>query len=147
MEASLHQQTNREPSRKEVAEASELTVDRLLLLDQLTANTVSLESYTSSGQGGMEDFVACEKSPNPLAELIRQNLVDQVKIALTELPPREQQIVSLRYGLENGKEHSLQEIGSLLNLSRERIRQLEMRALNRLRHPARCEHFRDFEDL
>ena len=147
VEASLHQQTNREPSRKEVAEASELTVDRLLLLDQLTANTVSLESYTSSGQGGMEDFVACEKSPNPLAELIRQNLVDQVKIALTELPPREQQIVSLRYGLENGKEHSLQEIGSLLNLSRERIRQLEMRALNRLRHPARCEHFRDFEDL
>jgi len=146
-EASLYQQTNREPSRKEVAEASGLTVDRLLLLDQLTANTVSLESYTSSGQGGIEDFVACEKSPNPLAELTRQNLVDEVKTALTELPPREQQIVSLRYGLENGKEHSLQEIGSLLNLSRERIRQLEMRALKRLRHPARCEHFRDFEDV
>ena len=146
-EASLHQQTNREPSRKEVADASGLSVDRLLLLDQLTANTVSLESYTSSGQGGIEDFVACEKSPNPLAELTRQNLVDEVKKALTELPPREQQIVSLRYGLENGKEHSLQEIGSLLNLSRERIRQLEMRALNRLRHPARCEHFRDFEDI
>ena len=147
VEASLHQQTNSEPSREEVAKASGLTVDRLLLLDQLTANTVSLESYTSSGQGGIEDFVACEKSPNPLAELTRQNLVDEVKKALTELPPREQQIVSLRYGLENGKEHSLQEIGSLLNLSRERIRQLEMRALNRLRHPARCEHFRDFEDV
>ena len=146
-EASLHQQTNREPSRKEVAEASGLTVDRLLLLDQLTANTVSLENYTSSGQGGIEDFVACEKNPNPLAELTRQNLVDEVKTALTELPPREQQIVSLRYGLENGKEHSLQEIGSLLNLSRERIRQLEMRALKRLRHPAHCERFRDFEDV
>ena len=147
VEASLHQQTNREPSRKEVAEASGLSVDRLLLLDRLTANTVSLESYTSSDQGGIEDFVACEKTPNPLAELTRQNLVDEVKIALTELPPREQQIVSLRYGLENGKEHSLQEIGSLLNLSRERIRQLEVRALNRLRHPARCERFRDFEDV
>ena len=147
VEASLHQQTNREPSRKEVAEASGLSVDRLLLLDRLTANTVSLESYTSSGQGGIEDFVACEKTPNPLADLTRQNLVDEVKTALTELPPREQQIVSLRYGLENGKEHSLQEIGSLLNLSRERIRQLEVRALNRLRHPARCERFRDFEDV
>ena len=146
-EASLHQQTNREPSRKEVAEASGLTVDRLLLLDRLTANTVSLESYTSADQGGIEDFVACEKSPNPLAELTRQNLVAEVKTALTELPPREQQIVSLRYGLENGKEHSLQEIGSLLNLSRERIRQLEMRALKRLRHPAHCERFRDFEDV
>ena len=145
VEASLHQQTSREPSRKEIAEASGLTVDRLLLLDQLTANTVSLETYTSSGQGGIEDFVACEKTPNPLAELTRQNLVDEVKTALTELPPRERQIVSLRYGLENGKEHSLQEIGSLLNLSRERIRQLEVRALNRLRHPARCERFRDFE--
>lgn len=147
VEASLHQQTNREPSRKEVAEASGLTVDRLLLLDRLTTNTVSLESYTSPGQGGIEDFVACEKTPNPLADLTRRNLVDEVKTALTELPPREQQIVSLRYGLENGKEHSLQEIGSLLNLSRERIRQLEVRALNRLRHPARCERFRDFEDV
>ncbi len=147
VEANLHQQTNRELSRKEVAEASGLTVDRLLLLDQLTTNTVSLEGYTSSSQGGIEDFVACEKTPNPLAELTRQNLVDEVKTALTELPPRERQIVSLRYGLENGKEHSLQEIGSLLNLSRERIRQLEARALNRLRHPARCERFRDFEDV
>ena len=147
VEASLHQQTNREPSREEIAEASGLTVDRLLQLDRLTANTVSLENYTSSGQDGIEDFVACEKTPNPLAELTRQNLVDEVKTALTELPPREQQIVSLRYGLENGKEHSLQEIGSLLNLSRERIRQLEVRALNRLRHPARCERFQDFEDV
>lgn len=147
VEANLHQQTDREPSREEIAEASGLTVDRLLLLDRLTANTVSLETYTSSGQGGLEDFVACEKTPNPLAEISRQDLVNEVKTVLTELPPREQQIVSLRYGLENGKEHSLQEIGTLLNLSRERIRQLEVRALNRLRHPTRCERLRDFEDV
>ena len=144
VEADLHQQANREPSREELAEASELTVDRLLLLDQITANTVSLESYTRSGQGGIEDFVACEKTPNPLTEITRQDLTDEVKTALTTLPPREQRIVSLRYGLEDGEEHSLQEIGTLLNLSRERIRQLEVRALNRLRHPARCERFRDF---
>lgn len=146
-EANLHQQTDREPSREEVAEASGLTVDRLLLLDRLTANTVSLETYTNSDQGGLEDFVACEKTPNPLAEIAQQDLVDEVKTALTELPPREQQIVSLRYGLENGKEHSLQEIGTLLDLSRERIRQLEMRALNRLRHPTRCGRLRDFEGV
>ena len=144
VEADLHQQANREPSREELAEASELTVDRLLLLDQITANTVSLESYTRSGQGGIEDFVACKKTPNPLTEITRQDLTDEVKTALTTLPPREQRIVSLRYGLEDGEEHSLQEIGTLLNLSRERIRQLEVRALNRLRHPARCERFRDF---
>ena len=147
VEASLHQQENHEPSREEIAEASGLTVDRLLLLDQLTASTVSLETYTGSGQGGIEDFVACKKTPNPLTEITRQNLVDEVKTALTTLPPREQRIVSLRYGLENGKEHSLQEIGTLLNLSRERIRQLEVRALKRLRHPTRCEHFRDFGDV
>ena len=146
-EASLHQEATGEPSREEIAEASGLTVDRLLLLDRLTTTTVSLETYTSSDQGGLEDFVACEKTPNPLAEIARQDLVDEVKTALTELPPREQQIVSLRYGLENGKEHSLQEIGTLLNLSRERIRQLEVRALNRLRHPTRCERLRDFEDV
>ncbi len=144
VEADLHQQANREPSREEIAEASGLTVNRLLLLDQITANTVSLESYTRSGQGGIEDFVACEKTPNPLTEMTRQGLTDEVKIALTTLPPREQRIVSLRYGLEDGEEHSLQEIGTLLNLSRERIRQLEARALNRLRHPTRCERFQDF---
>ena len=147
VEANLHQQMNREPSREEVAEASGLSVDRLLLLERLTTNTVSLEGYTSSGQGGIEDFVACENTPHPLAEITQQNLVDEVKTALTALPPREQQIVSLRYGLENGKEHSLQEIGTLLNLSRERIRQLEVRALKRLRHPARYERFRDFGDV
>ena len=147
VEASLHQQMNREPSREEVAEASGLSVDRLLLLERLTANTVSLEGYTSSGQDGIEDFVACENTPQPLAEITRQNLVDEVKTALTALPPREKQIVSLRYGLEDGKEHSLQEIGTLLNLSRERIRQLEVRALNRLRHPVRYERFRDFGDV
>ena len=144
VEADLHQQANREPSREEIAEASGLTVNRLLLLDQITANTVSLEGYTRPGQGGIEDFVACEKTPNPLTEMTRQGLTDEVKIALTTLPPREQRIVSLRYGLEDGEEHSLQEIGTLLNLSRERIRQLEARALNRLRHPTRCERFQDF---
>ncbi len=147
VEANLHQQTNREPSREEVAEASGLTVDRLLLLDQLIPNTVSLEDYTRSDQGGIENFVACENTPNPLTEITRQDLTDEVRTALTTLPPREQQIVSLRYGLEDGEEHSLQEIGRLLNLSRERIRQLEMRALDRLRHPARCERFRDFVGL
>ena len=141
VEATLYQQTNREPSREEVAEASGLTVDRLLLLDQLTANTVSLETYTRPGQGGIEDFVACDKTPNPLTEIARKDLLDEVKTALTTLPAREQQIVSLRYGLEDGREHSLQEIGAILNLSRERIRQLEVRALSRLRLPARCERF------
>ena len=147
VEATLYQQTNREPSREEVAEASGLTVDRLLLLDQLTANTVSLEAYSRSDQGGIEDFVACDKTPNPLTEIAQKDLLAEVKTALTTLPAREQQIVSLRYGLEDGKEHSLQEIGALLNLSRERIRQLEVRALSRLRLPARCERFRDFGDV
>ena len=147
VEANLHQETAGEPSREDIAEASGLTVDRLLLLDRLTTATVSLETYSSSGQGRVEDFVACEKTPNPLSEITRQDLVDEVKAALTELPPREQQIVSLRYGLENGKEHSLQEIGTLLNLSRERIRQLEARALSRLRHPVHYERLQDFEDV
>ena len=145
VEANLHQETAGEPSREDIAEASGLTVDRLLLLDRLTTATLSLETYSSSGQGRVEDFVACEKTPNPLSEITRQDLVDEVKAALTELPPREQQIVSLRYGLENGKEHSLQEIGTLLNLSRERIRQLEARALSRLRHPVHYERLQDFD--
>jgi RNA polymerase primary sigma factor len=142
-EERLHQGENHEPSREEIAEASGLTVDRLRLLDQLTAGATSLEAYVSQ-EGEVGDFVACEQAPDPLTEITRQNLVDEVKAALTTLPPREQRIVCLRYGLEDGEERSLRKIGTMLHLSRERVRQLEARALDRLRHPSRCERFRDF---
>jgi RNA polymerase sigma factor (sigma-70 family) len=76
-------------------------------------------------------------------ETTQQNLIEEINEALAELPPKEKQIVCLRYGLADGEERSLQKVGAMLNLSRERIRQIEARALNRLRLPARSERLRE----
>ncbi len=144
-EERLHQQGNYEPSPEEIADAAGLTVDRVLLLDQLVADTTSLEAYMSQEtRGELGDLVACEQTLEPLTETIRRSLVEEVKSALAALPLREKQIVCLRYGLEDGEEYSLQKIGTKLHLSRERVRQLEARALDRLRHPARREVLGDF---
>jgi RNA polymerase primary sigma factor len=144
-EERLHQQENYEPSPEEIADAAGLTVDRVLLLDQLVADTTSLEAYMSQEtRGELGDLVACEQTLEPLTETIRRSLVEEVKSALAALPLREKQIVCLRYGLEDGEEYSLQKIGTKLHLSRERVRQLEARALDRLRHPARREVLGDF---
>ena len=106
---------------------------------------MSLEHCISTETGGeFEELIRCEQAMDPLTDMIASSLAEEVKLAIAELPPREKQIVQLRYGLDNTEEHSLQEIGSILNLSRERVRQLEARALNRLRHPARSKKLSEF---
>lgn len=142
--AHLQQNGTLEPTLKEVAKAAGFSIEKVMKLDSLVADTTSLETYISRETGGeIGDLIECEHAHNPITEIIQKNLIEEVHGALAELPPREKQIVSLRYGLEDGEEHSLQEIGAALNLSRERIRQLEARALDRLRCTSQSERLRD----
>ena len=139
------QNTNREPNSKEISEATGFSVKKIMELNRISADSMSLEDCISTETGGeVEELIRCEQAMDPLTDLIASSLVEEVKLALAELPPREKQIVYLRYGLDNTEEHSLQEIGMILNLSRERVRQLEARALNRLRHPARGKKLSEF---
>jgi RNA polymerase primary sigma factor len=141
----FHQQGNDAPNPEQLAEATEFPIEKIRLLEQITSDAVSFGACISEETGGtIEEMLSCEQTHTPLEELLQQNLIDEVNAALAELPPREQQIVSLRYGLADGEERSLQEVGSRLNLSRERIRQLEARALDRLRHPGRSQMLREF---
>lgn len=143
--ARFFQNTNREPNLNEISEATGLSVNKITELNQISADTMSLEDCISTETGGeVEELIACERAMDPLTDMITKSLVEEVKLAIAELPPREKQIVFLRFGLENGEEHSLQEIGMVLNLSRERVRQLEARALTRLRHPSRSKRLTDF---
>ncbi|MCH8291947.1 sigma-70 family RNA polymerase sigma factor [Candidatus Poribacteria bacterium] len=143
--ADLYQKGSVDASLEEVADKTGFAVEKLIKLDQLAAATISLGACISEETGGtIEDTLPCQQTHNPLAEMIGQNLIKDVTDAVAELPSREKQIVSLRYGLEDGEERSLQEVGSVLNLSRERIRQIEARALNRLRHPTRSERLQEF---
>ena len=143
--ARFHQNTNLEPNLKEISEATGFSVDKIMELNQISADATSLEDCISMETGGeVEEIIPCEQAMNPLTDMITKSLIEEVKMAIAELPPREKQIVFLRYGLENSEEHSLQEIGVILNLSRERVRQLETRALNRLRHPSRSNKLSEF---
>ena len=143
--ARFHQNTNHEPTLKEISEATGFSVDKIMELNRISADTTSLEDCISMETGGeVEELIPCEQAMNPLTDMITKNLIEEVKMAIAELPPREKQIVLLRYGLENSEEHNLQEIGVILNLSRERVRQLEARALNRLRHPSRSKKLSEF---
>lgn len=139
------QNTNREPNPKEISEATGFSVKKIMELNRISADSMSLEHCISTETGGeFEELIRCEQAMDPLTDMIASSLAEEVKLAIAELPPREKQIVQLRYGLDNTEEHSLQEIGSILNLSRERVRQLEARALNRLRHPARSKKLSEF---
>ena len=143
----LQQQQAKEPSLAQLSEATGLPIKKLARLPQLTAHVISLEAcIDGESSSTVEDTLSCERTPNPLSEIVRKELIDEVRKALAELPSREKQIAKLRYGLEDGREYSLQEIGGILELSRERIRQLEARALDCLSHPTRSTNLREFLD-
>ncbi|MBI1930102.1 sigma-70 family RNA polymerase sigma factor [Candidatus Poribacteria bacterium] len=142
--AHLQQNGTLEPTLKEVAKSTGFSMEKVMKLDSLVADTTSLDAYISKETGGeIGELIECEHAHNPITEIIQKNLIEEVQSALAELPPREKQIVSLRYGLEDGEERSLQEVGAALNLSRERIRQLEARALDRLRCTSPSERLRE----
>jgi RNA polymerase sigma factor (sigma-70 family) len=141
----LHEKADAEPSLEDIADATGLTVEKVLQLNWTAADATSLNTCINPETGvEIGDLVASDPASDPLHEITMQNLVGEVRAALETLPPREKKIVSLRYGLEDGVERSLQEIGVMLNLSRERIRQLEARALNRLRQPSYRHILQDF---
>lgn len=143
--ARFFQNTNREPDPKEISEATGLSAKKITELNRISADSMSLEDCISPDTGGeVEALVPCEQASDPLTGVITKSLIEEINLAIGALPPREKQIVFLRYGLENCEEHSLQEIGMMLNLSRERVRQLEARALSRLRHPSRSDRLNDF---
>ena len=144
VKAELQQKGITDPSPVEIAEAASMPLQKVLKLDGLAVDTMSLETCINEETNGtIEDVLPCEQTQNPLMETTQQNLIEEINEALAELPPKEKQIVCLRYGLADGEERSLQKVGAMLNLSRERIRQIEARALNRLRLPARSERLRE----
>lgn len=106
---------------------------------------VSLESPVGSEDNSMlGDFIEDEEAQEPMDAAAREMLREQVKNALAVLSPREREVMEMRFGLLDGKDHTLEEVGQAFNVTRERIRQIEAKALRKLRHPTRSRHLRDF---
>jgi RNA polymerase primary sigma factor len=106
---------------------------------------VSLESPVGTEDNSMlGDFIEDEEAQEPMDAAAREMLREQVKNALAVLSPREREVLEMRFGLLDGKDHTLEEVGQAFNVTRERIRQIEAKALRKLRHPTRSRHLRDF---
>jgi len=106
---------------------------------------VSLESPVGSEDNSMlGDFIEDEEAQEPMDAAARDMLREQVKNALAVLSEREREVLEMRFGLLDGKDHTLEEVGQAFNVTRERIRQIEAKALRKLRHPTRSRHLRDF---
>ena len=147
LSASLQQELGREPTVDEIGKAMELPAERVREIVRILPQPISLESTVGDEQDAvLADFVVDENLPDMDEVAAKIVLKGQVEGVLETLTPRERRVVELRFGLEGDKLYTLSEIGAELGVTRERIRQIETKALRKLRHPSRSRRLREFTD-
>ncbi|GAC1313537.1 MAG: hypothetical protein NVSMB16_10290 [Acidimicrobiales bacterium] len=141
----LLQEFGREPTVEEVAERSEMTPMRVREILRLNQDTVSLEQPMGDEDGfSLSDVIEDADAEVPADAATRAMLSEAVKEALSQLSEREQKVVRLRFGLDDGHMRTLEEVGREFGVTRERIRQIEAKTLAKLRHPIRSQRLRDY---
>ncbi|MBC7169778.1 sigma-70 family RNA polymerase sigma factor [Candidatus Bipolaricaulota bacterium] len=136
------------PSYEQLAEILGTSVERVKKIEQAAAFTTSLERPLSDEDDDtLGDFIADDSAQSPAREALRARLQDELREALAELDPREQEILELRYGLLDGHPRTLKEVASQFEITRERVRQLELKALEKLKYPARHRSLRSLREL
>lgn len=141
----FEQEEGRRPTSDELAEETGLAVAKIERLMRISRYPVSLERPVGDdGDTEFGDFIEDDESPAPTDVAYRQLLREALEQVMTALSPRETRILLLRFGLRDGKAHTLEEVGEKFGLTRERIRQIEHQALDRLRHPHRCKQLLDY---
>ena len=141
----LLQQLGREPTPEEIAEEMEIPVEKVAEIQKIAQDPVSLETpIGEEDDSHLGDFIQDEDSPAPHDAASYAMLKEQLEEVMGTLTPREAKVLKLRFGLEDGKSRTLEEVGSQFNVTRERIRQIEAKALRKLRHPSRSKKLRDY---
>jgi len=137
----------REPTHQELAEEMSLSVDKIREVLRIAQDPISLEIPVGDDEEAhLGDFIEDKDTKCPATEAVFRMLCKQVKESLNTLSKREEQVVNLRFGISDGQQRTLEEVGNVFNVTRERARQIEAKALKKLRHPTRSEKLRDFQD-
>ena len=143
----LLQELGREPTAEELAEKLNITVEKVHEIQRIAQDPVSLETPIGEEEDShLGDFIEDEKTVTPSDSVAFTMLKEQLLNVLDTLTPREEKVLRLRYGIDDGKPRTLEEVGKEFNVTRERIRQIEAKALRKLRHPSRSKKLKDFLD-
>lgn len=143
----LLQELGREPSAEEIATQMEMPVDKVREIMKIAQEPVSLETPIGEEEDShLGDFIPDDEAPAPAEAAAFTMLKEQLINVLDTLTPREEKVLRLRFGLDDGRARTLEEVGKEFNVTRERIRQIEAKALRKLRHPSRSKKLKDYLD-
>ncbi len=143
----LVQEVGREPHPEEIAERMEMSVEKVRKILKIAKEPISLETPIGEDEDShLGDFIEDKKAVSPGDAAVSKNLVEKVKKVLTTLTPREEKVLRMRFGIGEKYDHTLEEVGQDFSVTRERIRQIEAKALRKLRHPSRSKRLKSFVD-
>ncbi|WP_123053015.1 RNA polymerase sigma factor RpoD [Clostridium sp. JN-1] len=143
----LLQELGREPQPEEIAKIMEMPVDKVREIMKIAQEPVSLETPIGEEEDShLGDFIPDDEAPAPAEAAAFTMLKEQLINVLDTLTPREEKVLRLRFGLDDGRARTLEEVGKEFNVTRERIRQIEAKALRKLRHPSRSKKLKDYLD-
>ena len=145
----LIQKLNRDPTPEEIAEemGDGMTADKIREMQQIHLDPLSLEKPVGEEEDShIGDFIEDKDNLSPEEYANRVLLKERINEVLATLTPREERVIRLRYGLDDGRSHTLEEVGKEFNITRERIRQIEAKAIKKMRHPSRAKYLKDFRN-
>ena len=141
----MQQELGREPNTDELARRLEMPVGKVRKVMRIAQEPISLETPVGEeDESHLGDFIIDRRMASPSEAVINLNLREQTAEVLKSLSPREEKIIKMRFGLQDGSEHTLEEVGQYFAVTRERIRQIEAKALRKLRHPSRSHRLKTF---
>jgi len=141
----MTQKLGREPSNEELAEAMDLTVDKIVEIFRIAQDPISMDTTIGDEEDSrLEDFIQDDNTPNPVQSTRETMLDESLEDVLSSLTEKEAMVLRLRYGIDDGETKTLEDVGRMFGVTRERIRQIEAKALRKLRHPSRSQKLRDF---
>ncbi len=142
----LFQELGEEPNLEEISLKAGLPVEKVRKVQRVSGGAVSIETPVGDDESKLGDFIADQKASSPFMELVGTSLKEEINKVLSTLTPREEKVIRMRLGIGEKTDFTLEEVGEVFGLTRERIRQIEAKALRKLRHPLRRKRLESFEE-